>query len=65
VPYNTKDLSHWLNEAENYEAFFISRRMKEVYQKSKDEEYILNLRRDNIIKAESSFVESLGIQYKK
>jgi hypothetical protein len=61
----SKDMSFMLENEENYQQYFLTKEMKEIYVK-KDNDYqrrILDKRKEVIIKSEKEFVEKLGIHY--
>lgn len=58
-----KDLSHWLEETENYEPFFITSAMQNAYKNGENKEYILAMRKKLMIAAEKEFVESFKLIY--
>lgn len=58
-----KDLSHWLEETENYEPFFITSAMQNAYKNGENKEYILAMRKELMIAAEKEFVESFKLIY--
>lgn len=58
-----KDLSHWLEEKENYEPFFITSAMQNAYKNGENKEYILAMRKELMIAAEKAFVESFKLIY--
>ena len=64
IPKNLRDLSFMLlmENKGKYEEYFINELMREEYEKGKITE-VLEIRKGLIIKAESLFVESLGIIY--
>jgi len=57
------DLSYLLTRNEDLNKYFISDILKSQYSSGIPPQQILEIRRDEIVKAEKEFVESLGMMY--
>jgi hypothetical protein len=55
-----KEYKHYLKKQKDYECYFLTKEMKEVYEESKDKvQEILKLRRNFIWKEEQEFIKKL------